>query len=391
MKNAAAATVCILLAGIGVAAEILEQVLVKVNGEIVTQTEFHRIQFAAIREMQNQPDATRLSDAELAKTLAQVTPQAIVTHIDELLLMQRAKELGLAVSDAQFTQVLDSIKKDNKIESEAAFEAALKSEGITLAQLRTMLSKRILIGQVQQREIGSRVSVTEQEEREYYDAHPGDFATTPSVTLREITVNAEVDPVKKAASVGALEDARAKAESIKARIAKGESFEKVAAEVSDAPSKANGGLIGPISRDEMNEELLKVIAKMKAGEMTPVINTAIRRAVLQARVVNRVDDAALRGRARSHRRQAELREDRRRVQEIYAAPQSAGDHRVEERRPSQSLGDWDCRRTDVLSLEQLVRRLDAIAPRTGRARTDRAQTHRRVSPHHPEVEPMERP
>ena len=274
MKNVAAATVCILLAGIGVAAEILEQVLVKVNGEIVTQTEFHRIQFAAVREMQNQPDAARLSDAELAKTLAQVTPQAIVTHIDELLLMQRAKEIGLAVSDAQFTQVLDSIKKDNKIESEAAFEAALKSEGLTLAQLRTMLSKRILIGQVQQREIGSRVSVTEEEERAYYDAHPGDFATTPSVTLREIIVNAEIDPVKKAASVGALEDARAKAESIKARIAKGEAFEKVAAEVSDAPSKANGGLIGPISRDEMNEELLKVISKMKAGEMTPVSNTA---------------------------------------------------------------------------------------------------------------------
>ena len=58
-----------------------------------------------------------------------MTPQAIVTVIDEMLLMQRAKEMGLAVSDAQFTQVLESIKKDNKIESEEAFEAALKSEG----------------------------------------------------------------------------------------------------------------------------------------------------------------------------------------------------------------------------------------------------------------------
>ena len=68
--------------------------------------------------------------------------------------MQRAKELGLAVTDAQFTQVLESIRKDNKIETEEAFEAALKSEGMTLAQLRQMLSKRMLIGQVQQREVG---------------------------------------------------------------------------------------------------------------------------------------------------------------------------------------------------------------------------------------------
>ncbi|HET9468773.1 MAG TPA: peptidylprolyl isomerase [Vicinamibacterales bacterium] len=274
MKKALLAGVLAAALGTAVSAEILEQVLVKVNGEIVTQTEFHRIQLAALREMPNQPDLSRVSDAEISKLLAQVTPQAIVTMIDEMLLMQRATELGMTVSDAQFTQVLESIRKDNKIESQEAFEAALKSEGLTLAQLKQMLSKRILIGQVQQREVGSRVDVTEEEERAYYNANPTEFATTPSVTLREIQINAVVDPVKKQASVGALDDAREKAAAIRARIAKGEAFEKVAAEVSDAPSKANGGLIGPISRDEMNEELLKMLSKMKVGEMTPVINTA---------------------------------------------------------------------------------------------------------------------
>ena len=273
MKNAffAALTVAV-LGTAAVSAEILEQVLVKVNGEIITQTEFHKIQLAALRELQNQPE--RVTDVELTKLLAQVTPQAIVTTIDEMLMMQRAKEMSLAVSDAQFTQVLESIRKDNKIESEEAFEAALKSEGMTLAQLKQMLSKRILIGQVQQREVGSRIEVTEAEEKAYYDAHPDEFATTPSVTLREIQVNATADPVKKIASVGAIEEAREKANEIRARIVKGEAFEKVAAEASDAPSKANGGLIGPISRDEMNEELLKMISAMKVGDITPVMNTA---------------------------------------------------------------------------------------------------------------------
>jgi peptidyl-prolyl cis-trans isomerase SurA len=274
MKKAFSVALFVGLLAAGLNAEILEQVLVKVNGEIITQSEFQRVQLSALRELPNPPDPSRTSDAELAKIFAQVTPQAIVNMIDEMLLMQRAKELGMAVSDAQFAEVLASIKKDNKIESDEAFEAALKTEGLTLAQLRTMLSKRILIGQVQRREIGGRVDVTEEEEKAYYDAHLSEFATTPSVTLREILVNAEVDPVKKAPSVGALDDAREKAAAIRARIAKGEAFEKVAAEVSDSPSKANGGLIGPISRDEMNEELLKIIAKMKIGEMTPVMNTA---------------------------------------------------------------------------------------------------------------------
>jgi peptidyl-prolyl cis-trans isomerase SurA len=274
MKKAFSVGVLTSLLATGLSAEILEQVLVKVNGEIITQTEFQRIQLGALRELQNPPDPSRTSDAELAKIFAQVTPQAIVSTIDEMLMMQRAKELGMTVSDAQFGEVLESIKKDNKIESDAAFEAALRTEGLTLAQLRTMLTKRILIGQVQRREIGGRVDVTEAEERAYYDAHLSEFGTTPSVTLREISVNAEVDPVKKAPSVGALDDARDKADAIRARIVKGEAFEKVAADASDSASKANGGLIGPISRDEMNEELLKMVSSMKVGDVTPVLNTA---------------------------------------------------------------------------------------------------------------------
>ena len=273
MKKAWLVALLACVCAAGLSAEVLEQVLVKVNGEIVTKTEFERLQVGALRELANQPDPSRMTDVELSKALAQVTPQVIVTVIDEMLMMQRAKELGYTISDAQFTQVLESIKKDNKIESEEQFEAALKSEGLTLAQLKVMLSKRMLIGQVQQREIGSRVDVTEAEERAYYDANPSDFATTPSVTLREILANADVDPVKKVASVGALDDARAEAETIRARAIKGESFEKLAAELSDAPSKANGGLIGPVSRDEMNEALLKMISTMKVGDITPVINT----------------------------------------------------------------------------------------------------------------------
>jgi parvulin-like peptidyl-prolyl isomerase len=127
-----------------------------------------------------------------------------------------------------------------------------------------------LISQVQQREVAGRVGVTEAEEKVYYDAHLSEFATTPSVTLREILIAAPKDP--KGISVGALEDARKKTEEIRARVVKGESFEKLAAEISDAPSKANGGLIGPISRTELNEELVKMLSTMKVGDITPIVS-----------------------------------------------------------------------------------------------------------------------
>jgi peptidyl-prolyl cis-trans isomerase SurA len=270
MKKLSLPLLMFALLAIGLHAEVIEQVLVKVNGEIVTKTELEKLQIAAFREMPNRPDPTKITDVELAKLLAQITPQVIVTVIDEMLLLQRAKELGFAVSDEQFTEVIASIKKDNKVETEEQFQAALKSEGITLPQLKQMLSKRMLIGQVQRREVSAKIDVTEAEQKTYYEAHLSEFGTTPSVTLREIMVTAAADP--KGVSVGAMEEARKKAEGIRARVVKGESFEKVAAEVSDAASKANGGLIGPISRTEMNDDLLKMLAPMKVGDITPIVS-----------------------------------------------------------------------------------------------------------------------
>ena len=191
MKRFLIAVVVALSVTAGLRAEILEQILVKVNGEILTKTDLEKLQIAAIRDRAGAAAPT--NDAELGKAIADVTPAVIVDAVDELLLLQRAKTIGLAVTDEQFNGVLDSIKKDNKIESEQAFQAALKDSGMTLPQLRKMLEKNILISQVRQREVLTHVDISEAEEKAYYEAHKGEFASVPSVTLREIKVTVPTD------------------------------------------------------------------------------------------------------------------------------------------------------------------------------------------------------
>ena len=66
---------------------------------------------------------------ELQKAVAESTPELILEAVDELLLVQRGRELGYAMSDEQFKSVLENIKKDNNIEDEAKFQEALKQEG----------------------------------------------------------------------------------------------------------------------------------------------------------------------------------------------------------------------------------------------------------------------
>jgi len=252
--------------------EVIEQILVKVNGEILTKTDLETRQVQALRAKgQNIDLATEKGNAELRKALNEITPGLLVSSVDEMLLVQRGKELGYKLSDEQFKRVLDNLKTQNKIENDEQLQAALKQEGMTMADLRRNMERQMLYSNVQQVEVFGRVAVTEEEARKYYEAHVNEFTTPSSIMLREVLVAVPADPRGVNAAVD--EGAKRKAEEIRARISRGEAFEKVAADASDAASKANGGLLGPLNSNELSPDFRRVIDGLKTGEMTPVIRT----------------------------------------------------------------------------------------------------------------------
>jgi len=249
---------------------IIEQVLVKVNGEIITKTDLETRQIAALR--QANPNLRPNSDEELQKALAEVTPTVILDAVDELLMMQRGKELGFTMSADRFNSIIENIKKENKIESDEQLQAALKSEGMTMADLRRQLERTMLVQQVQQTEIMAKLQVTDTELKAYYDAHKDEFGTTPNVTLREITINVPVSA--QGVNVGQDDAAKAKAEEVRGKIVAGEPFARLAADYSDSGSKANGGLVGPLAKTDLSEDLQKAIDGLKTGGVTPVLRTS---------------------------------------------------------------------------------------------------------------------
>jgi peptidyl-prolyl cis-trans isomerase SurA len=251
-------------------AEIIEQILVKVNGEIFTKSDLEERQVTVLRQMGQQVDLkANPSDAQLRQMLDQITPDLIVNVVDEMLVVQRGRELGYRLSDEDFNRYLENIKKESKIETEEQFQAALKQEGMTLADLRKNIEKTAIVSRVQQAEVLGRISVSEEEARKYYDEHSKEFTTPQSITLREIFVNVPGDG--KSINVGLDEEAREKANQIRQRALGGESFDKLAVELSDAPSKANAGLIGPLSLLDLSGDLQKLVGAMKVGEITQVL------------------------------------------------------------------------------------------------------------------------
>jgi len=251
-------------------AEIIEQVLVKVNGEMISKTEFENRQVA---ELRNRADLAKAgpSSPELQKAIAEITPDLILSLVDDLLLVQRGRENGWALGDSQFAQMVDSIKKSNNIDDEARFKEALRQEGLTMDDLRRNMERMMLISEVQRREIMDKISINDEEARAYYESHKGEFTSPVEVTLREILL--EVPSTDKGVNVAQDDAVRARAEELRKRLLAGEPFARLAGESSVSASKANGGLIGPLKSDEISTSLRDLLDKMQVGDITSILRT----------------------------------------------------------------------------------------------------------------------
>lgn len=252
---------------------IIQKIIVKVNGEIFTQGE---LEFRLIQTLRQQnksvTKAEQLnSDPALQSALAEITPGILLDAVDELLFVQHGREVGVKANDAAFADFIDKIKADNPtIKTEADLQAAMKSEGITMADLRVNFERQYIINGVTRRELMRNMTLTEEEARQYYVAHPDEFMKPATVTLREILIQVPTEMVAGQATINVAADdaAKAKAAALRERAVKGEDFQKLVAEASEAGSKANGGIIGPVLTSDLNPAITEILDKMKVGDVS---------------------------------------------------------------------------------------------------------------------------
>ncbi len=248
-------------------AVVFQRILVKVNGDLITQTDLEEAQINALRTRPVPPQ----TDAELQRALQAITPAVIVNAVDQMLLVQRGREMGYSLGDEQFEALLEEIKQDSNMTDEQLVVALREEQGMSLAELRVVLEEQMVAGQVQQDQVLRRVAMTEVEALEYYESHPEEFTEPATVTLREILIT--VPAGGGAFNVARDNLARARAESALARVRGGEAFEAVVAELSDGVSKANGGLIGPIALADLATEVRTRIEALEVGGVGEIART----------------------------------------------------------------------------------------------------------------------
>jgi peptidyl-prolyl cis-trans isomerase SurA len=247
---------------------VIERVLVRVNGEIFTQSELTQRQTDAVRARQEQPRA--VPEGELFKLLNEMTPDILVETVDELLIVQHGRELGFTFSDDEFKKGLDTLKKDNNLD-DAGLKQALQQEGLTLDELRRNFERAWLRQMVQAREIFPRMRITEEELRQHFAGNRSNFMTPETVTLREIAVIAPGTNVQDTLTPATLTPLKARIDAARQRAVAGEDFAALVKEVSDSSSKANGGLIGPINVRDLNPTTKALLDGLKPGDVSEPI------------------------------------------------------------------------------------------------------------------------
>jgi peptidyl-prolyl cis-trans isomerase SurA len=243
-------------------------VVATVNGHPIFQTDVDKAytnQLASNPQQQvptpDQADSLRLN--------------IIHAQILEAIIDQRAAKQGLTATDAEVEAKLAEMKAPY---TEEQFQTKLKTANLTLDELKREVRRSLTQEKLLNKEINSRITVTDADVRNYYDAHKADFnLIEPTYHLAQIVVtdqgNAQAGNLQnnKASSD---EDARKKIQVIKNRIDSGEDFGELAANFSeDTRTNQNGGEMGflPESQLKSNPVVYAAITRLNAGQTTDII------------------------------------------------------------------------------------------------------------------------
>jgi peptidyl-prolyl cis-trans isomerase SurA len=246
---------------------VIEEIVARVNNQIITRTEYLRSKEQLKQEAQQQ------DPANADKIVAERDKDILRDLIDQQLLLEKGKDLGIT-ADTELVKKLDDMRKEMNLESMEDLDKAAQAQGVSLEDFKQNLRNQIITQQVIGREVGSKMSMSKEEAQKFYDEHKSELEQPEHIRLSEILVSTE----KKGATNAAddpqqLAAAQAKAEDLLAQIRKGASFEDVAKKKSDGPTAAHGGDLGDFKRGTLAKELEDKTFAMKPSEVSDVIRT----------------------------------------------------------------------------------------------------------------------
>jgi len=250
---------------------VVEDIIARVNNQIITRSELQRAKEQAETEAKQQnsgPDAN--------PKLADIDKNVLRDLIDQKLLVQKASDLGIT-GDTEVIKKLDEIRKQMNLPDMDALEKAAQQQGVSFEDFKQNIRNNILTQDVIRQDVGSRITITDAEVKQFYDEHKSEMDQPEQLRLSEILISTEIKGSKEGETVEASPEqvaaAEKKAQDIYAQLKDGAKFDDIARKMSDGPTAADGGDLQFFKRGTLAKELEDKIFALKAGEFTEPIRT----------------------------------------------------------------------------------------------------------------------
>jgi len=289
MKRLALISAAVLLSVALIHADsIVDEIIARVNDQIITRSEFDRAKAAHLQELKQQFPSDWQSKA------SQSDKDVLREMIDEQLLLEKGKELGIT-GETETVKQLNKMRQEMGLASMQDLEDEAKKQGVSFEDYKESIRTRVVTQQVIGQEVGSKIHITNEEIQDFYNKHQAEMQGPETITLSEILIStqpkagdksaqgndknaqngtadkpqeqsAEEDPAKVAA-------AEAKAKVVEQQLKTGAKFDELAKKVSDGSTASDGGPLGTFKKGELAPEFEEKTMSLKPGEFTEPICT----------------------------------------------------------------------------------------------------------------------
>lgn len=211
--------------------------------------------------------------AQLAKQGNEIPPENVLRKqilerlISDALQLEFAAQTGVRIDDNQLDRTVERIAEQNQL-SLSEFSSALAADGVSMRKFRSDIKSEITIARLRDREIESRVTVTESEIDNLLTSQAARNENSDEYEISHILIRTPED-----ASPEAIAEAKLKAENAAAELTLGASFAQISASASDAPNALEGGALGWKNSTQIPALFADALKPMQVGDISPILRS----------------------------------------------------------------------------------------------------------------------
>jgi peptidyl-prolyl cis-trans isomerase SurA len=247
----------------GLHAELVDRVVAIVNNDVILLSDLKQM-MATFGATLDEQGYTQFQKDQIIK---EQRPKIIEQLIYDKLTDQQVQRYNIKISDDEVDATIERIRKLNNMSADE-LHLSLEKEGISYDDYRKEIKKRILRARLVNREVKSKIVITDEDIRSYYDAHKEEYGVHTKYELRHILIK-----VPPSASADDKKSALKRINRIYDALKDGESFEKLAQEYSEAPSASRSGLLGIFDIDILSHQIKEALVGIEPRQFTKVVDT----------------------------------------------------------------------------------------------------------------------